>query len=55
MGAGALPLIRLGLTDPRDWGAEGWLSDIAPHAAYGIATALTYEALTVGLRSPDPG
>lgn len=48
MGAGTLPLTSLGLTDPRDWGATGWLSDIAPHAAYGIATALAYEALQRG-------
>lgn len=47
MGAGAAPLVRLGLTDPRDWGVEGWLSDIVPHAAYGIGTALTFE-LTAG-------
>jgi hypothetical protein len=46
MGAGALPLTSLGLTNPREWGAEGWLSDIVPHTAYGIATALAYEAFT---------
>jgi hypothetical protein len=45
MAAGGAPLTSMGLTDPREWGAAGWLADIVPHAAYGIATALTYEAL----------
>jgi hypothetical protein len=48
MGAGALPLTKLGLTDPREWGVEGWLADIVPHAAYGIATALTYDTISEG-------
>ncbi|HET9980775.1 MAG TPA: hypothetical protein VFQ32_10040 [Ktedonobacterales bacterium] len=31
-------------TNPRTWGASGWLSDIIPHAIYGLVTVLTYEA-----------
>jgi hypothetical protein len=39
------PMTRLGVTDPRTWDAVSWLSDIVPHAAYGVVTAVTYEAL----------
>ena len=31
-------------TNPRTWGAAGWISDIIPHAIYGLVTVLTYEA-----------
>ena len=43
---GNLPLVAMGLTDPRTWGVAGWLSDIVPHLAYGLATAATYRAIT---------
>jgi len=45
MAVAAAPLTAQGLTDPREWGVQGWLADIVPHAAYGLATALTYESL----------
>jgi hypothetical protein len=45
MAASDLPATALGLTDPRSWGAAGWVSDLLPHLAYGIATATVYEAL----------
>ncbi|MFC4149695.1 hypothetical protein ACFO0M_25895 [Micromonospora mangrovi] len=32
----------LGVTDPRRWGRAGWLSDIVPHLAYGMAAAATW-------------
>jgi len=32
-------------TDPKEWDLAGWLSDIIPHAVFGIATALAFEAL----------
>ena len=35
------PLIALGLTDPREWTKDEWISDLIPHAAYGVATAAT--------------
>jgi hypothetical protein len=42
--AGAnLPMTLSGLTDPRSWSVTDWLSDLVPHAAYGVVTALTYE------------
>ena len=28
-----------GETDPRSWGVSGWMLDVIPHAAYGVATA----------------
>lgn len=34
----------LGVTDPRRWHANAWLSDFIPHLAYGLATASVYEA-----------
>jgi len=46
--AGSGPLVAAGLTDPREWGAVGWLSDIVPHAAYGAAAAATLRALRCG-------
>jgi hypothetical protein len=40
-----LPATALGVTDPRTWGAAGWVSDLLPHLAYGVATATVYETL----------
>jgi hypothetical protein len=45
MAASMIPMTAEGLTDPRQWGLEGWLSDIVPHAAYGLAAAATLAAL----------
>ncbi len=39
------PAVALGVTDPRRWDLNSWLSDIVPHLAYGLATALSYDAL----------
>ena len=33
----------LGLTDPRTWSATDWASDVAPHLAYGLLTAVALE------------
>jgi hypothetical protein len=40
------PMALSGITDPRSWSAADWLSDVLPHAAYGVVTALTYELAT---------
>jgi hypothetical protein len=40
------PMALSGLTDPRSWSAADWLSDLVPHAAYGLVTALAYEIAT---------
>ncbi|WP_017972682.1 hypothetical protein [Actinopolyspora halophila] len=39
------PMTALGVTDPRQWSGGSWMSDLVPHLAYGIATALVYEEL----------
>ncbi|PZG43099.1 hypothetical protein C1I98_18985 [Spongiactinospora gelatinilytica] len=41
--AGSAPLTALRLTDPRTWGATGWLSDAVPHLAYALATVATFD------------
>ena len=33
-----------GATDPRTWGTSGWLSDLVPHAVYGLVTASTFDS-----------
>jgi hypothetical protein len=43
MAAGDLPAVLSGSTDPRKWGVSGWLSDIVPHVAYGVATAAAFD------------
>lgn len=45
MAASDVPLTRAGVTDPKTWGAAGWLADIIPHAVYGLTLAYTFEAL----------
>ena len=34
------PMTVLGVTDPRDWTASDWASDVVPHAGYGAVTSL---------------
>jgi hypothetical protein len=38
------PMAALGVTDPRSWPADSWVSDLIPHLAYGLATAAAFEA-----------
>lgn len=33
------PLAATGVSDPRSWSTTDWLSDVIPHAAYGLTTA----------------
>jgi hypothetical protein len=40
------PMTVLGISDPRTWGVAGWLSDVVPHAAYGLVTAYVADTLT---------
>jgi hypothetical protein len=44
--AAGVPAAASGLTDPRRWTKRDWAADVFPHAGYGLATVLTYEALT---------
>ncbi|GGT68937.1 MULTISPECIES: hypothetical protein [Actinomadura] len=45
MAGSSAPMTALGLTDPREWSASDWASDVVPHLAYGAVAALVYEAL----------
>ena len=45
MAAADVPAARLQATNPRDWGAAGWISDAIPHLAYGLVTAAVLEGL----------
>jgi molybdopterin-binding protein len=42
--------VRSGATDPKTWGASGWVADIVPHAIFGLAVALTFDVLDDGKR-----
>lgn len=39
------PMTALGITDPRQWNLDAWLSDVIPHVAYGAVTAATLDGL----------
>ena len=38
-------MAALGVTDPRTWPASSWLTDLVPHLAYGVTTALVLDRL----------
>ena len=38
------PMTVLGTTDPRTWSTTDWVSDVVPHASYGIVTHATLAA-----------
>ncbi|MGC9670449.1 hypothetical protein ACNTMW_28380 [Planosporangium sp. 12N6] len=39
------PMTILRITDPRTWSATDWVSDVVPHAAYGVVAAAVDGAL----------
>jgi hypothetical protein len=43
--AGNLPMTAIGVSDPREWSAEAWVSDLVPHVAYGLVTGWVLEQL----------
>jgi hypothetical protein len=45
MAASDVPSALLGATDVADWTVDSWISDIAPHLAYGIVTAAAFAAM----------
>jgi drug/metabolite transporter (DMT)-like permease len=45
MAGSALPMTVLGVTDPRDWSIEDWISDVLPHLAFGLTTSAAYAAM----------
>src|SRR5215218_51605 len=38
------PMTVLGVTDPRQWSATDWISDLIPHAVYGLVLKTTMDA-----------
>ncbi|QKG27505.1 hypothetical protein [Actinomadura verrucosospora] len=38
MAAADLPIVRLGISDPRTWTRADWVSDAVPHLLYGMTT-----------------
>ena len=40
-----IPIAKSGASDPRTWGAAGWAADAIPHLLYGLALALSFDAL----------
>ena len=45
MAAADVPAAVLEATNPAEWGAAGWISDIVPHAAYGLVTAAAFASI----------
>jgi hypothetical protein len=45
MTASTAPMTALGITDPRTWTAQAWISDVIPHLAYGAVTAAVLQYL----------
>jgi hypothetical protein len=45
MAASDVPATLLGATDPTTWKPEDWAADAVPHMAYGLTTALMFDAL----------
>jgi hypothetical protein len=39
------PMTVLGITDPRTWSIADWVSDLAPHLAYGVVVTTTLDTL----------
>jgi hypothetical protein len=48
MAASDVPASMLGATNPKEWSASSWASDIMPHIAYGLATAAVVAAIDEG-------
>ena len=46
MAASDIPIATLGVSDPTAWGVSGWAADVVPHLAYGLVTAIAYDAFT---------
>lgn len=45
MAASDIPLAVTKVSDPRSWSASSWAADLIPHLAYGLLTAVSYDAL----------
>jgi len=45
MAGSDVPAAALGVIDLRQMGLNSWISDLVPHLAYGLATAVAYDAI----------
>jgi hypothetical protein len=45
MAGSDVPASMLEVTDPGAWSASDWISDIVPHAAYGLVTAAVFATI----------
>lgn len=45
LAASDLPIAQSGVSDPQEWSATDWVSDLVPHLIYGFITAAVYAAL----------
>ena len=43
--ASDVPATVSGMTNPKEWGWSGWLSDVVPHLVYGAAAAYVFDRL----------
>ena len=46
MAASDLPIAAFGVSDPKEWSATDWASDLIPHLIYGFVTAAVYRAIS---------
>lgn len=44
MAASDIPIAATGVSDPKTWSAANWTADLVPHLAYGLLTAIAYDA-----------
>jgi len=45
MAGSDVPAMLLGATDPSRWSPAEWTADLVPHLAYGVCTAVAFDAL----------
>ncbi len=46
LAAANIPMKRLGVSDPATWSAADWVSNVVPHAAFGLVTHATLRAVS---------
>lgn len=46
MASAYVPATAVGVTDPREWSAKEWATDVVPNLLYGLVTAAVYSAIS---------
>lgn len=41
-----VPIAAFGVSDPKEWAASDWISDLIPQLIYGFVTAAVYQAVS---------